>query len=140
MIVLGLVMNHILKSVLIFLAILLFIPQTSFAHSYPAKVGEKLSTGVIAVDAIFSPIKKVNFTVENIRVGQRTDYNKVIIGIENKDTQCMKYHVFKLSNKSKPASGSSISRVTYTWEDGEKQEFINPTMPLKSNKRWSRGN
>ena len=46
MIVLGLAMNHILKSVLIFLAILLFIPQTSFAHSYPAKVGEKLSTGV----------------------------------------------------------------------------------------------
>ena len=43
---------------------------------------EKLGVGVIAVDAIFSPIKNVNYHVENIRVGQRTDYNKVIIEIE----------------------------------------------------------
>ncbi len=39
-------MNNILKSALILLAILLFMPQISFGHSYPAKVGEKLSTGV----------------------------------------------------------------------------------------------
>ena len=43
---------------------------------------EKLSVGEIAIDGIFSPIKNTNFTVENIRVGQRTDYNKVILTIE----------------------------------------------------------
>jgi DNA-directed RNA polymerase subunit alpha len=43
---------------------------------------EKLSIGKIAVDGIFTPIKAVNFTVENIRVGQRTDYNKVLLDIE----------------------------------------------------------
>jgi DNA-directed RNA polymerase subunit alpha len=43
---------------------------------------EKLSIGKIAVDGIFTPIKGVNFAVENIRVGQRTDYNKVLIDIE----------------------------------------------------------
>lgn len=43
---------------------------------------EKLSIGEIAIDGIFTPIKNVNFTVENIRVGQRTDYNKVLIDIE----------------------------------------------------------
>ena len=47
---------------------------------------EKLGVGVIAVDAIFSPIKNVNYHVENIRVGQRTDYNKVIIEIETDGT------------------------------------------------------
>lgn len=43
---------------------------------------EKISIGKIAVDGIFTPIKTVNFTVENIRVGQRTDYNKVSLDIE----------------------------------------------------------
>lgn len=43
---------------------------------------EKLSIGEIAIDGIFTPIKNVNFTVENIRVGQRTDYNKVLVDIE----------------------------------------------------------
>ncbi len=43
---------------------------------------EKLSIGEIAIDGIFTPIKNVNFTVENIRVGQRTDYNKVLMDIE----------------------------------------------------------
>lgn len=43
---------------------------------------EKLSIGKIAIDGIFTPIRSVNFTVENIRVGQRTDYNKVLVDIE----------------------------------------------------------
>jgi DNA-directed RNA polymerase subunit alpha len=33
------------------------------------------------VDSIFTPIKKVNFFVENTRVGQRTDYDKLILEI-----------------------------------------------------------
>lgn len=43
---------------------------------------EKLAIGVIAIDAIFSPIKLVNFTIENVRVGQRIDFNKVLMEIE----------------------------------------------------------
>lgn len=43
---------------------------------------EKLTVGKIAIDGIFTPIKNVNFTVENIRVGQRTDYNKVLLDVE----------------------------------------------------------
>lgn len=43
---------------------------------------EKLSVGEIAIDGIFTPIQNVNFTVENIRVGERTDYNKVLMDIE----------------------------------------------------------
>lgn len=34
---------------------------------------------VIPIDSIFTPVKKVNFTVENTRVGQRTDYDKLIL-------------------------------------------------------------
>lgn len=43
---------------------------------------EKLAIGVIAVDAIFSPVKLVNFNIENVRVGQRIDFNKVVMEIE----------------------------------------------------------
>ncbi|CAG0950944.1 DNA-directed RNA polymerase subunit alpha [Geobacter sp.] len=38
---------------------------------------EKAPVGTIPIDAIFSPIKKVNFTVSNARVGQMTDYDKL---------------------------------------------------------------
>jgi DNA-directed RNA polymerase subunit alpha len=37
--------------------------------------------GTIPIDAIFTPIIKVNFTVENTRVGQRTDYDRLIVEI-----------------------------------------------------------
>ncbi|MCX5699988.1 MAG: DNA-directed RNA polymerase subunit alpha [Candidatus Omnitrophica bacterium] len=42
---------------------------------------EDKTIGVIPIDAVFTPIKKVNFYVENTRVGQRTDYDKLIIEI-----------------------------------------------------------
>ncbi len=37
--------------------------------------------GTIPIDSIFTPVKKVNFSVENTRVGQRTDYDKLILEI-----------------------------------------------------------
>ncbi|MBI3601653.1 MAG: DNA-directed RNA polymerase subunit alpha [Candidatus Omnitrophica bacterium] len=42
---------------------------------------EGAPVGTIAVDAIFTPIVKVNFSVENTRVGQRTDYDRLITEI-----------------------------------------------------------
>ncbi|MEK7600625.1 MAG: DNA-directed RNA polymerase subunit alpha [Patescibacteria group bacterium] len=42
---------------------------------------EKLPIGVIAVDAIFSPVKLVNFRIDDIRVGDRIDFNKVTMEI-----------------------------------------------------------
>jgi len=42
---------------------------------------EGQAIGVIAVDSIFTPVTKVNFFVENTRVGQITDYDKLILEI-----------------------------------------------------------
>ena len=42
---------------------------------------EGLPIGVIAVDSIFSPVKRVNFSVENARVGRVTDYDKLTLEI-----------------------------------------------------------
>ena len=47
---------------------------------------EKMEVGVIALDAIFSPIRKVNYDVENMRVGDRTDYSRLRFAIETDGT------------------------------------------------------
>jgi DNA-directed RNA polymerase subunit alpha len=43
---------------------------------------ESLDVGHILVDAIFSPVRKVNYEVSHMRVGDRTDYNRLRINLE----------------------------------------------------------
>ena len=47
---------------------------------------ERLPIGTVALDAVFSPVINVNFSVENMRVGDRTDYNRVKLEIETDGT------------------------------------------------------
>src|SRR3989344_2585098 len=69
---------------------------------------EKLPVGVIAIDAFFTPVINVNYTVENMRVGERTDYNKLKIFITtdgsiapsnalHKSANILKDHIEKIS-------------------------------------------
>lgn len=55
--------------------------MVSFGRGYePAEAhSEGLDVGYIPVDALFSPIKRVNYQVANARVGQRTDYDSLEI-------------------------------------------------------------
>lgn len=43
---------------------------------------ERVDIGTIAMDAIFSPARRVSYEVENMRVGNRTDFNRLTINIE----------------------------------------------------------
>ena len=43
---------------------------------------EELAIGMIPVDSIYTPVKKVSYSVENTRVGQMTDYDKLILEME----------------------------------------------------------
>ncbi len=47
---------------------------------------DRVDIGTISVDATFTPIKKVNYEVENMRVGDRTDFNRLRISIETDGT------------------------------------------------------
>lgn len=47
---------------------------------------EKLEIGMISVDAIYTPIKNINFNVENVRVGQITNFDKLTITMETDGT------------------------------------------------------
>ncbi len=47
----------------------------------PSTLGHGLPIGVIPVDAIFTPVKKVNYQVEHTRVEQRTNYDRLILEV-----------------------------------------------------------
>lgn len=47
---------------------------------------EEMPIGMIAIDSVFSPVKRVSYKVEDTRVGQRTDYDKLLITIETDKT------------------------------------------------------
>ena len=51
-----------------------------------AERSDQLPIGVIPVDAIFTPVRKVNYHVENTRVGQMTNYDKLTLEIETDGT------------------------------------------------------
>ncbi len=63
--------------------------QVDLGRGYvPAELNEQYveEVGTIAVDAAFSPIKRVKYFTENTRVGQRSDYDKLIIEINTDGT------------------------------------------------------
>lgn len=73
-----------------------------------ARKTEKLPVGVVALDAFFSPVVSVNYNVENMRVGDRTDYNRLTLEVEtdgaispssalHKSTNILKDHFEKVS-------------------------------------------
>ncbi len=47
---------------------------------------DRVDIGLISVDAIFTPIRRVNYEVENMRVGDRTDFNRIKLHIETDGT------------------------------------------------------
>jgi DNA-directed RNA polymerase subunit alpha len=66
--------------------------KTNFQAELEVRVGRGFNTGdenkykdmpigVIAIDSIFSPVIRVKYAVENTRVGQRTDYDKLILDV-----------------------------------------------------------
>jgi len=46
----------------------------------------KVEVGTMAVDAVFTPIRRVSYEVENMRVGDKTDYNRLRISLETDGT------------------------------------------------------
>ena len=51
---------------------------------------DKVEVGTIALDAVFTPIRRANYEVENMRVGDRTDYNRLRFMIETDGTMTPK--------------------------------------------------
>jgi len=55
-----------------------------YARDFRGK--EKLEVGAISLDAVFTPVKRVSYTIENMRVGERTDYDRLFLEIKTDGT------------------------------------------------------
>ena len=51
-----------------------------------SRKAEKMAIGQVGIDAFFSPVTKVTYQIENMRVGDRTDYNRLKLIIETDGT------------------------------------------------------
>jgi DNA-directed RNA polymerase subunit alpha len=79
--------------------------------------------GVLPVDAVFSPVRKVNYNVERTRVGQVTDYERLVMEVWTDGTinavdaiqqaaENLVNHFFLFSNLNKAVQGDSGAPVT----------------------------
>lgn len=89
-----------------------------------ARKVEKLPVGVIAIDAIFTPVTNVNFVVENMRVGERTDFNRVKLTIETDGSIKPSLALHKASNilKDHFEKVAEIAEVVAETEEAEESE------------------
>lgn len=96
---------------------------------------EKVEIGTIALDAAFSPVRHVNYEVENMRVGDRTDYNRLRLTIETDGSitpreafsQAANILVEQFSALMKEAEGGSVKiapREENAAEDSNVEEKI----------------
>jgi DNA-directed RNA polymerase subunit alpha len=90
---------------------------------------ESQAIGTIPIDAIFSPIKKVNYTVTNARVGQITDYDKLTLELWTDGS---------LNPEEAVAHASKILKdqlsIFYTFEEEEETEIAIPEGQEESEK------
>jgi DNA-directed RNA polymerase subunit alpha len=59
---------------------------------------EKLPIGVVMIDAFFSPVRRVNYSIENMRVGESTTYNRLKVEIETDGSISPSSALHKASN------------------------------------------
>lgn len=72
--------------------------------------------GTIALDAIFTPVERVSFSVENVRVGQATDYHKLVLTITTDGSitpaDALQQAASILADHFKELTGDFASRLT----------------------------
>ena len=88
---------------------------------------EKVPVGTMVLDAIFSPLRRVNYEVENMRVGDRTDYNRLRLTIETdgsltpreaylRSLAIMREHIDRIANFGTEDEDSNLAQKTASEE------------------------
>lgn len=98
----------------------------------PAEQRGRLPIGELPVDAIFSPIKRVNFDVQRARVGQRTNYDKLVLEVWTDGTvrpeEAMSQAAQILMRHLVPISGVAIDDLDFPVIEPE--PAVSPLQPL----------
>ena len=90
---------------------------------------EKKGIGVIGLDAVLTPIVRANYVVENMRVGKRTDFEKVLLEIETDGT---------ISPQEALKESLSILISHFSFLDSELPEEKKEEEPLKKTKKTAK--
>ncbi|HBB44458.1 MAG: DNA-directed RNA polymerase subunit alpha [Parcubacteria group bacterium GW2011_GWA1_44_13] len=98
---------------------------------------EKVDIGTIALDAIFTPIRRVNYEVDNMRVGDRTDFNRLRITVETDGTitprRALEASIEIMVNQLKSVIGFVEKAEAETEETSSKGEEKAPKKDLADN-------
>jgi len=92
--------------------------------SREARKKEKLEVGMIPLDAIFTPVRRVSFKLENMRVGERTDFDRLSLEIETDGTVTPEEAFFE-------ASGILVDHFSLLKETFKKEKKVIPVITPK---------
>lgn len=87
----------------------------------------KLEIGTIPLDAIFTPIRRVAFRVENMRVGERTDFDRLFLEVETDGTISPEEAFYQ-------ASDILVRHFSLFSETFKPKEFLPLEVPIKKEK------
>lgn len=89
---------------------------------------DRVDIGTISLDATFTPIRKVNYEVENMRIGDRTDFNRLRISIETDGTltpeEALEQSILLMINQLKSIVGFKEEEVVKIAKEEEKKDSL----------------
>jgi len=94
----------------------------------------RLAIGTIAVDAIFTPVTRVNYTVEDMRVGDRTDFNRLRLEIETDGTISPSSALHKSANILKDHFEKVAAVAVAEFETEKKEKPAEPKKKARAKK------
>lgn len=97
---------------------------------------EEKEVGVIAMDAVYTPIRRVNYDVENMRVGKRTDYDKITLKIIT-DGSISPQEAFKKAVQILVDQFSALFKISSGEEKEEAEKEKEKKAPVKTKKEKS---
>lgn len=97
------------------------------------QIRENKEIGVIAIDAIYTPIKRVNYLIEDMRVGKRTDFNKITLDIET-DGSITPEEAFNKSIEILVSQFSALSEIETAKEEKQEEKEIEAPKKIEEKK------
>ena len=92
---------------------------------------EKKEVGIIAMDSIYTPIKRVNYTISNMRVGKRTDFEKINLEIST-DGSITPLDAFSKAVDILVDQFSALNSISEEKETEEKKEEIEESAEIEA--------
>lgn len=109
-----------------------FIAQKGYGYvTVEDRVKEKVDLGTIMIDALYTPLTKVGFDIDNIRLGERTDFERLVLQIETdgtvspKDAMAeasdilLKHFSFVYENSAEQPTAKEVKAAKVKHEDAE---------------------